>query len=341
MSSLISEKKAQENYALAKSNYDKAKKKTSTTILRWKPDWEGAARYYREACKYYKLTGNMAVDETIQALRESAIAHKEIGSWHTAAADVESAALLVRDEKHDPKLAAELYQESSLLYRAQGASYDKAAAMLVRAGECVGDTDVEAGVQYMKQACAIFEEENRAMFHDATFKKAIIFCVNHEKFGSARSLLQRQIKLQQQHLNPFEPDMYKNCLSIIVLRFHTQDYEKASEELQKFESLERFARSEECLAANEMIQAWEDADEEKFNATMKKQVFKYLINPIAVIARKLPFPQGGGNPSRGGDEGEPEQEEGAAAASSSSSAPKKKSRGKRIDLDEQGEIDLR
>jgi len=152
----------------------------------------------------------------IAALRESAIAHKEIESYHTAAADLEAAANLVREGKRDDALASGLYQESAQLYRLQGASYDKAAAMLVKAGETIGETDVNAGVELMKQACAIFEDENRGVFHDATFKKAICFCISKEKYGSARSLLRRQIAIGQQHMNPFEADIYKNALSIIV-----------------------------------------------------------------------------------------------------------------------------
>jgi hypothetical protein len=101
---------------------------------------------------------------------------------------------------------------------------------------------------------------------------------------------------------------------------HTGDWEVASEELHEFEQLERFARTEECLAANELVAAWEDGDAEKFAATLKKNVFKYLLNPVAVIARKLKLPA----------------EEGAAAGSGG-----KKSKGKKIVLEEEEEIDLR
>ena len=31
---------------------------TGTTLLRWKPDWEGAAVAYREAVKMYKISGD-------------------------------------------------------------------------------------------------------------------------------------------------------------------------------------------------------------------------------------------------------------------------------------------
>lgn len=212
-----------------------------------------------------------------------------------------------------------MFAESSLLYRMheKGSAYDKCASTLVRAGECAAEAgDVAKGVEYMKQACSVFEEEGRGVFHDATFKKAISFCVHQRKFGSARSLLRRAIAIARQHLNPFEQDMYKSCLSIIVLRLHTDELEKAREELTEFESIERFARSEEGVAAAELIDAADEGDEEKWAAVLKRNVFKFLANPIAVIARKLKMPEGGGGGGAaargGGEEGEggaPEGEE--------------------------------
>ena len=277
------------------------------TFTRWKPDWEGAARYYREAVKAYKMSGDTAGtiqgqgreteehmrgetegrgEELIRcasdlfsvrcgshaALRESAIAHKEIDSIHTAASDLEAAANLTRDERHDLVGASELFKQSGDLFKAHGSSWDKAGQMYVKAAECIGESDVNAGVELMKEACAIFEDEARGMFHDATFKKAECFCVSRGKFGSARSLLARQIRIQQRHMNPFEADLYKNCLSIVVLWMHTGDFPKAAEELQKFEGIERFARSEECLAANELVCAWEDSNQEAWDTCLKKQV---------------------------------------------------------------------
>lgn len=91
-----------------------------------------------------------------------------------------------------------------------------------------------------------------------TFLPLAVFYVH--RFGSARGLLGRQIELARQNLSAFEADIYKNILSIIVLRFHTEDAEKAVEDLQKYEQVERFARSDECMCANELIAAYEEGE---------------------------------------------------------------------------------
>jgi hypothetical protein len=176
--------------------------------------------------------------------------------------------------------------------------------------------------------------------------------VNKEKYGTARQIILRQMKLQQMHLNPFESDLYKNILSMVVLRMHGGKGEEAAADLAKYEGTERFARSDECLAANELVAAWEDDEQEKWAEVLKKAVFKSLVHPIAVIARKLKMPEGAGlghqvaqldlNEEAGG-EGEAAEEAAAAggAAASASAAAAKKPRGKKIILDEDGEIDLR
>jgi len=58
MSNLMSAGKRAEQLELALAELAKAKRKAGTTLLRWKPDWEAAARHYREACKAYKLSGD-------------------------------------------------------------------------------------------------------------------------------------------------------------------------------------------------------------------------------------------------------------------------------------------
>lgn len=331
MSSLLSAKRLSENLAQAEENYQKGKKKAGTTLLRWKPDWEQAARFYRESVKFYKLAGDSSsvTDALLQALKDAAHAHREIQSFHTAAADLEFAAGLLKEKKQDLEGAADLYKQSSDLYRLHGSSVDKCASTLMRACECLGEVgQVEGGVELAKQACALFEEEGKGVFHDATFKRAISFCVAQGKLGSARSLLRRQIAIARQHLNPFEADLYKNILSIVVLRFHSGEPELAREELHKLESVERFSRSEECVAANELVAAWEDGNEEAWSAALKgKSCFKFLLNPIAVIARKLKMPAGGDGGSGGtieAEEAETEQAPEEAASSSAQKVAKKK-----------------
>lgn len=68
MASLLSDKKRQENLMLAQDALAEAKRKASTNWKRWKPDWEAAARYYRDAVKYFKLSGDhfATVDGHIQ-----------------------------------------------------------------------------------------------------------------------------------------------------------------------------------------------------------------------------------------------------------------------------------
>lgn len=75
---------------------------------------------------------------------------------------------------------------------------------------------IDEGIEAMKNACLVFEEENRGELHEATFKKAINFAVNKQKYTEAIDLIKRQNAIYKQHMATFEKDLHKNFLSIVV-----------------------------------------------------------------------------------------------------------------------------
>ena len=263
---------------------------TKKTLTRWKPDWEGASRYYRDAVKLYKLANDD--EKTIQACRESAIAHDEQGQFLTVATDLQTAAQLMCKEgnKGDRKEAYECYRESGLNYRKNN-SYEKGAEMYVKAAECIEDKDQQLALEALKEACAIFEDEQRGQFHDATFKKAINAAIKYGKYEEAIGFMRRQNQLirDQGLMVTFAADVYKNHLQTIILYFHMQEPDAAKEALQEAEQAgDRFAQSDQYSAAVALVDSYEEGDSEKLSETLKMSAFKFLsANSIAVMARKL------------------------------------------------------
>lgn len=287
MAELLSAAKKGENVKLATDAYNKAKRKAGTTLTRWSPDWEQAARFYRDAIKYYRLSGTEYQNELIQCYRESAVAHEAENSFHTAAQHLEAAADLMSKKTIDnPATIFELYQQSSRLYRLNS-SPDQAAKVLVKAADAVGELDVQQGINFLLDACSIYEDENRGELSDATFKRAIIFIVKQQRYDDGIALLKRQCGLYESHLQTFESDLYRNYLSIIILRFVQQQYERAEQELHQYESSQRFVRSNEYMAAAALIDAYNNGDAEQLETAVKSNTLKYVSPPIATLARKL------------------------------------------------------
>ena len=268
---------------------------TKKTLTRWKPDWEGASRYYRDAVKLYKLAGDD--EKTIQACRESAVAHDELGAFLTVATDLQTAAQLMCKEgnKGDRKEAYECWRESGLNYRKNN-SYEKAAEMYVKAAECIEDSDQQLAIEALKEACAIFEDEQRGQFHDATYKKAINAAIKYGKYEEAIAFMQRQNQLirDQGLQSTFAQDVYKNVLQTVILYYHMHEPDNAKEALQQAEQVgDRFAQSDQYSAAVALVDSYEEQDSEKLSETIKMSAFKFLSsNSVAVIARKLQMQDG-------------------------------------------------
>jgi len=240
--------------------------------------------------KLYKLSGDD--EKTIQACRESAVAHDEQGAFLTVATDLQTAAQLMCKEgnKGDRKEAYECYRESGLNFRKNN-SYEKAAEMYVKAAECIEEKDQQLAIEALTEACAIFEDEQRGQFHDATFKKAINAAIKYGKYEEAIGFMKRQNQLirDQSLMSTFAQDVYKNNLQAVILYFHMQQPDGAKEALQEAEQAgDRFAASDQYSAAVALVDSYDEGDSEKLSETLKMSAFKFLsANSVAVIARKL------------------------------------------------------
>ena len=270
---------------------------TKKTLTRWKPDWEGATRYYRDAVKLYKLSNDD--EKTIQACRESAVAHDEIGAFLTVGTDLQTAAALMCKEgsKADRKEAYECYRESGLNFRKNN-SYEKAAEMYCKAADCIEERDQQLALEALTEACAIFEDEQRGQFHDSTYKKAVQSAVKYAKLDDAIAFMRRQNQLvrDQSLMTTFAADVYKNNLQIIILYYHMNEPEKAKEALAEAEQVgDRFASSDQYSAAAALVDSYDSLDSEKLGEMLKMSAFKFLsANSISVIARKLQMQDGSG-----------------------------------------------
>jgi len=287
---MSSEKKKQENIKVGDEALVKAQTFTKKAWNRWNPDWESAGRFYREAVKAYKLAGDDK--KTIAAARESAIAHDELGQFLQTASDLELAAsLLGKSSDHAEKaLAYELYKEAAINYRKNN-SYDKCAAMLVKAADLMdAEADQQLSIDALNEATDLFIDENRGAFHDTTFKKAISTAIKYQRFEDAIRYMQKQNQLikDQNLMSTFENDYYKNILCQMVLYYHMGEPDSAREVLDKAEQENnKFTGSDQFDCANALAEAYDEEDSEKLGEALKKNPFKYILNPVAVIARKL------------------------------------------------------
>jgi tetratricopeptide (TPR) repeat protein len=243
--------------------------------------------------KLYKLAGDD--ERTIQACRESAVCHDELGQFLTTATDLETAgSLLAKDgSEANRKAAFDCFRESGVNYRKNN-SYEKAAGMKAAdVMEAAGDQAL--ALEALQEACGIFEDEQRGQFHDSTFKLAIGKAVKWGRYDAAIAFMRRQTALvkEQQLLSTFASDVHKNYLQVMVLLLQQGEVQAAREEFEQAEAAgDRFPQSDQYPAAAALVDAYDAGDSEKLGEALKLTPFKYIMNSIAVIARKLQMSEG-------------------------------------------------
>jgi len=262
-----------------------ARKAESTGIFKRKPDWETATNAWRNAVKAYQQAGDNAKFKYLDTLKYSAKAHENMDKGeHTAATHWEKAANLYIELKEN-KEACDCYKNAKRNFLLNN-NPDTAAKMMIKAAQAIGDIDRDEAMECAKDACSIFEDADRMKLSDETFKKSINLALKLNRFPDAIELLKRQNKIYLE-LGTFDRDLYKNLLSILVIMFSIDKYADGENEFKTWDGVSNWARSDECEAADALIQAWRQGSAEEFAAAKKKNVFSYLDNEVSKLARKL------------------------------------------------------
>eukprot|EP00163_Fabomonas_tropica_P022003 TRINITY_DN3835_c0_g1_i3.p1 TRINITY_DN3835_c0_g1~~TRINITY_DN3835_c0_g1_i3.p1 ORF type:complete len:289 (+),score=62.18 TRINITY_DN3835_c0_g1_i3:117-983(+) len=254
---------------------------TKKTLTRWKPDWDNAAQAFEQAATCFK--NGKAWDKAVEASRQGSNAHYKCENLYASARMMENAGTMCR-EIPDFDLMVKSYQEASMIYRESG-NGSKAAEMLSKAGTNITDADPAKAVELLLSATEIYIEEEKEIYSNDTFKRAIALMCRNEMWDKAIETLQTQAKIYEK-LDSI-PNQHKAYLSIIVLYLHQNDYEGADRAFQEFLSNTGFTQSEEGKVGIELLDAWEKRDPEAVEECVKKQTFNFLDNQISRIAKKL------------------------------------------------------
>ncbi len=273
-----------ENLEKGKQAYKKVKKYLDKTLFRWKPDYEQAARFSREAVKYFKMAG--AHDMLMFALKDSGDSHMHIQSYHTAASEYENLAKLYEDRNEIIK-ASEYYRLAADNY-SLNESYNKFCLVLTKSANMLAETFPEAAIKLLNEACQIYKHDYDPEMHEATYKKAVSICIKHNKYEDAIKFMRDQIPLQMKRKDLFEIDVYRNILSIIIVNLYTNHLDKAIIEHNKQQNTMSYKTSDEYYAASDLLDAYVKGNSDDLISSIEKHsTFKYLHTPIGRLIRLL------------------------------------------------------
>eukprot|EP01111_Echinosteliopsis_oligospora_P009368 TRINITY_DN2727_c0_g1_i3.p1 TRINITY_DN2727_c0_g1~~TRINITY_DN2727_c0_g1_i3.p1 ORF type:complete len:337 (+),score=114.55 TRINITY_DN2727_c0_g1_i3:60-1070(+) len=263
-----------------------ADKLAQKTLFKWKPDWEGAAVLYDKAANNYKNA--KAYEKAKDAFQKASSAHYHLDIYYSAGKQIEAAAGMAKELKQAEE-AANLYEKACLIYREGGSGFN-AAESLTRGAKILETTNGERCMSLLKEACELFELEDKQVYSGDTFKSAINLFLRNKKYGETIELMKNQnrifSKLNQQH------DHNKSNLSIIIIFLYCDDFVAANNHFISIGDASDFGRSEEGRVAGELLDAFETRNPEALKKCISKQVFTFLDNQVCKIVKAMSISDG-------------------------------------------------
>jgi tetratricopeptide (TPR) repeat protein len=258
-----------------------ADKLTTKTLLRWKADYDTAGPIYERAGTAYKNAQNYLGAKN--AFKKAAECLKQADLSFLAAKNYESAAMMAKEMSQTDE-SVSLIEESAKHFRLTG-NPDKAAEVLIKAARWIESSDVEKALSLAKTSLEVYEIDDKEQFSGNAYKYATGLCIRNKRIDDALQMYNKQAAIHSK-LN-HDSDVLKAYLSIMIIHLSRDDYAAAEKAFQDFVGTHGFTNSQEGRGAMELMDAYEKRDNEGLKKCVNKQIFTFLDNDVAKLAKKL------------------------------------------------------
>ncbi|KAL2085457.1 hypothetical protein ACEWY4_018777 [Coilia grayii] len=266
----------------------KAEKYLKTGFMKWKPDYDSAASEYGKAAVAFKNAKQL--EEAKEAYLQEAEAHTNNRTLFHAAKALEQAGMMLKDMQRIPE-AIQYIEKASMMYVENGTP-DTAAMALDRAGKLIEPVDLAKAVDLYQKAASVFENEDRLRQASELLGKASRLLVRQRKFDEAAVSLQKEKNMYKEIEN--YPTCFKKTIAQVLVHLHRGDYVAADKCVRESYSIPGFSGSEDCIAMEELLQGYDQQDEDQVYRVCNSPLLKYMDNDYAKLAISLRVP-GGGN----------------------------------------------
>ncbi|NXS01349.1 SNAG protein, partial [Oxylabes madagascariensis] len=257
----------------------KAEKYLKTGFLKWKPDYDSAATEYGKAAVAFKNAKQF--DQAREACLREAEAHE-----NNKAVPV----TIALQEMHRLPEAVQLIEKASMMYLENGTP-DTAAIALERAGKLIENVSPEKAVQLYQQAASVFENEERLRQALEMLGKASRLLVRGRRLDEAALSLQKEKSIYKEIEN--YPTCYKKTIAQVLVHLHRNDYVAAERCVRESYSIPGFNGSEDCAALEQLLEGYDQQDQDQVSEVCNSPLFKYMDNDYAKLGLTLVVPGGG------------------------------------------------
>jgi tetratricopeptide (TPR) repeat protein len=279
---------ADRKIAEAREHVREAEKCLKTGLLKWKPDYDGAAVEYGKAAVAYKNA--KAHDEAIDSYMKQADAQKQMGSIFHAAKSIEAAGMLCK-ESGNLSRAADLIEQAATMYLEHG-TQDTAAVVLDRAAKMLEQSLPQRAIKLFMRACEVAEAEDRPHQSAEYVGRAARVLIRTKQLDEAADALRREMDYYNRVDN--QGLLNKLVMGIVLVHLHRGDYVAADQAFKaSLSKYAGFAQSEEAGPIERLLDAYYECDQEAAEQVVKSPLFRYMENDFTKLARDLKVPGGG------------------------------------------------
>ncbi|XP_051969273.1 N-ethylmaleimide-sensitive factor attachment protein, gamma a [Xyrauchen texanus] len=265
----------------------KAEKYLKTSFMKWKPDYDSAASEYAKAAVAFKNAKQL--EQAKDAYLQEAEAHTNNRTLFHAAKALEQAGMMLKDMQRLPE-GVQYIEKASMMYVENGTP-DTAAMALDRAGKLIEPLDLSKAVHLYQQAASVFENEDRLRQAVELVGKVSRLLVRQRKFDEAAVSLQKEKSMYKEIEN--YPTCFKKTIAQVLVHLHRGDYVAAEKCVRESYSIPGFSGSEDCAAMEQLLQGYDEQDEDQVYRVCNSPLLKYMDNDYAKLSLSLRVPGGG------------------------------------------------
>ncbi|MXQ79772.1 hypothetical protein E5288_WYG006925 [Bos mutus] len=270
----------------------KAEKYLKTGFLKWKPDYDSAASEYGKAAVAFKNAKQF--EQAKDACLKEAVAHENNRALLTLYFLIHAFTALcpivwLKEMQKLPE-AVQLIEKASMMYLENGTP-DTAAMALERAGKLIENVDPEKAVQLYQQTANVFENEERLRQAVELLGKASRLLVRGRRFDEAAISIQKEKNIYKEIEN--YPTCYKKTIAQVLVHLHRNDYVAAERCVRESYSIPGFNGSEDCAALEQLLEGYDQQDQDQVAEVCNSPLFKYMDNDYAKLGLSLVVPGGG------------------------------------------------
>mmetsp|Transcript_7053 Transcript_7053/g.14163 ORF Transcript_7053/g.14163 Transcript_7053/m.14163 type:complete len:489 (-) Transcript_7053:69-1535(-) len=293
----------------ARKHMTAAKGALKTSLFKWSPDYISAAHLYEKAAVSFKAAGDP--EQAGDAYKCAAEANSKGDNENAAAKCWESAAEMhlsifrnqskgIEGGLQQARTAADYYSQAVMIYRESGAA-SQASTALSKKGQVLADAAATLPEAHKKRdalltealeclmtSCEILEIANKLVFSKDTYRNTFNLVVRMRRWSDALQVLNKMIPVYKE-LNQTAGG-FKLRLSAVIIQLQRNDLTAAKASFREGFDDTAYLSSDECAAAEDLLRAWEDMDEDAVRKVIARPVFQFLEREVALVARDLsPF----------------------------------------------------